>query len=122
MAETDPEVAHDHWRVVRERLFREHPQSPVPRAARATFRARHFAYDPALRFAVVLEAAPPAAPGAFDLRLPNSGADNLAFSRLGRVEISFPDEGSRPLSVFWMAGHAGGLFIPFMDTTNGVET
>lgn len=121
LAATDPAVAHGHWRAVRERLFVEHPQSPVPRAARNGFRAHHFEYDPALRFTLTLEGAPPVAPGAFDLQLPNSGADSLAFSRLGRVEIPFPDR-PRHLSVFWMAGYAGGLFIPFRDATNGSET
>jgi uncharacterized protein (DUF1684 family) len=121
LAATDPAVAHRHWREVRERLFREHPQSPVPPTARATFRADHFEYDPALRFTLPLEAAPPPEPGAFALELPNSGADTLAFSRVGRVEIPFP-EGLRRLSVFWMAGYAGGLFIPFRDGTNGRET
>ena len=121
LAVTDPSVAHRHWREVRERLFREHPQSPVPQAARASFRAVHFDYDPAVRFSVALTPAPPPAPGALALALPNSGADTLAFSRVGQVEIPFPD-GPRRLSVFWMAGYSGGLFVPFRDTTNGVET
>ena len=121
LAATDPAVAHRHWRDVRERLFREHPQSPVPLAARATFRAEHFEYEPALRFTLPVEPAPPPEPGAFALELPNSGADSIAFSRLGRVEIPFAD-GRRGLSVFWMAGYAGGLFIPFRDATNGRET
>lgn len=121
LAVTDPAVAHRHWRDVRERLYREHPQSPVPRPTRTSFRAEHFDYDPALRFAVALEPAPPPQPGAFALQLPNSGADALSFSRLGRVAIPFA-EGSRGLSVFWMAGYAGGLFIPFRDATNGTET
>jgi uncharacterized protein (DUF1684 family) len=55
------------------------------------------------------------------LELPNSGQDTLSFSRLGRIQLPLPD-GARSLSVFWMAGYAGGLFIPFRDGTNGVET
>jgi hypothetical protein len=121
LAVSDPAVAHRHWRDVRERLFREHPQSPVPRDARKGFVAHHFDYDPALRFTVVLEPAPPVAPGALALQLPNSGPDTLSFSRLGRVELPFAS-GVRNLSVFWMAGYAGGLFIPFRDATNGTET
>jgi uncharacterized protein (DUF1684 family) len=121
LAITDPAVAHRHWREVRERLFREHPQSPVPRDARASFVARHFDYEPSLRFSVSLEPARPPAPGALALELPNSGEDSLSFSRLGRVRIPFPG-GELPLSVFWMAGYAGGLFIPFRDATNGTET
>jgi hypothetical protein len=42
LAATDPIGAWERWREVREQLFREHPQSPVPSDARATFRAIHF--------------------------------------------------------------------------------
>ena len=121
MAATDPGAALAHWRAVREWLFREHPQSPVPPAARAGFRAQHFDPDPALRFEATLEPAPPPAPGAFALELPNSGADTLSFSRIGAITLPLP-AGERRLSVFWMAGYAGGLFIPFRDATNGIET
>ena len=121
MAASDPAIALAHWRAVRESLFRDHPQSPVPIAERATFRAVHFDPDPGLRFEVVIEPAPPPAPGALAIELPNSGADTLAFSRIGRVSIPFAS-GPRLLSVFWMAGYAGGLFIPFRDATNGTET
>ena len=118
MAASDPDIALAHWRAVREQLYREHPQSPVPPDARAAFQAAHFEHDPSLRFEVVVEPAPPPAPGALAIELPNSGADALAFTRLGRIAIPFP-QGSRSLSVFWMAGYAGGLFIPFRDMTNG---
>jgi uncharacterized protein len=121
MAVSDPGIALAHWRAVREWLYREHPQSPVPAAARDSFEAHHFEHDPALRFEVVVEPAPPPAPGAFALELPNSGADTLSFSRIGRIAIPFA-AGPRTLSVFWMAGYAGGIFIPFRDATNGEET
>jgi hypothetical protein len=121
LADTDSVLAWTHWRAVRERLFREHPQSPVPPEARAGFRALHFEHDPKLRFEVVVDPAPPPAPGAFALALPNSGEDTLAFSRIGRLTIPFED-GPRTLSVFWMSGYSGGLFIPFRDGTNGHET
>ena len=121
MSATDPAIALAHWRSVRERLFREHPQSPVPAAARGAFEARHFDHDPSLRFHVTVEPAPPPDPNALPLALPNSGSDSLSFSRIGRVRLPFPD-GERTLSVFWMAGYAGGVFIPFRDATNGTET
>jgi hypothetical protein len=125
MAASDPAVALGHWRAVRERLFRDHPQSPVPVDARASFRSHHFEHDPSLRFEVAIEPAPPppSSPGAgaFALEVPNSGADTLAFSRVGRITIPFV-QGPRELSVFWMAGYSGGLFIPFRDGTNGTET
>jgi uncharacterized protein (DUF1684 family) len=121
MSATDPAAAIAHWRAVRERLFREHPQSPLPETTRSTFKATHFDPDPSLRFEVAIEPAPPPTPGALALELPNSGTDKLSFSRIGRIQIPFR-EGSRSLSVFWMAGYTGGLFVPFRDATNGNET
>jgi uncharacterized protein (DUF1684 family) len=121
MAASDPAVALAHWRAVRERLYREHPQSPVPLADRPAFRARHFDHDPSLRFRVTVEAAPVTDPAASALSLPNSGADSLSFRRIGVVRLPFPT-GEERLSVFWLAGYAGGLFIPFRDATNGTET
>lgn len=121
MAVSDPAIALGHWRAVRERLYREHPQSPVPVDQRSAFRALHFDHDPRLRFQAIVEPAAPAAPGALALDLPNSGAESLAFRRVGTVRLPFAD-GERRLSVFWLAGYAGGLFIPFRDATNGTST
>jgi uncharacterized protein len=121
MAASDPEVALAHWRVTREWLFHEHPQSPLPVERRADFRARHFDHDPRLRFTVAVEPAPPPDPSAPTLELPNSGSDTLSFRRIGAVRLPFPD-GERRLSVFWLTGYAGGLFIPFRDVTNETET
>jgi uncharacterized protein len=45
----------------------------------------------------------------------------MSFRRIGHVTIPFPG-GQRRLGLFWMAGYAGGLFLPFRDGTNGRET
>jgi len=50
LAVADPAAAWNHWRLIRERLYREHPSSPVTPDSRAAFVAAHFAYDPSLRF------------------------------------------------------------------------
>jgi uncharacterized protein (DUF1684 family) len=121
MARDDPQAAWQQWVAGREELFRDHTQSPLPPEQRLAFRAHHWPYDPAVRFEVAVIAAPPVAPGALPLELPNSGTDSLAFSRIGAVEIPFA-MGPRRLSLFWMAGYAGGLFLPFRDATNGSET
>jgi len=123
-AAEDPEIAWRHWVDTRERLYRVHPQSPVAAGDRPTFRARHWPYDPGLRFELRLDPEPPPTPGAslgLGLALPNSGADTLSFRRIGSVAVPFP-AGERRLSVFWMEGYAGGLFLPFRDATNGTVT
>jgi hypothetical protein len=136
LAASDPAAALGHWRTTRETLFREHPQSPVLPAERASFMAHHFDHDPSLRFEVVVEApasgGPPAPPG-FDavgglgglgglaIELPVSAGGAMSFQRVGSVEVPFAD-GARRLELYWMAGYAGGLFLPFRDATNGAET
>jgi uncharacterized protein (DUF1684 family) len=117
----DPPAAWEHWVATREALFRDHPQSPVPQERRGEFRARPWPYDPALRFEVPVTPALAVTPGAPHIELPNSGEDVLAFSRIGTVEVPFA-LGTRRLSLFWMAGYSGGLFLPFRDATNGTET
>lgn len=124
-AARDPSAAWQLWREAREELLRGHSQSPVPVADRASFRARHWPYDPRLRFEVAVESDPveTVAPGfgGFSLALPISTGGEEAFTRIGRVAVPFP-EGARRLGLYWMAGYAGGLFLPFRDATNGRET
>jgi uncharacterized protein len=137
-AEDDPEAAWEVWREEREALFRRHPQSPVPIADRPAFRAHHWPYDPRLRFEVALDATETGAPatqaaasgaeaGVFGglagitLALPISTGGEEALARIGRLSIPFR-AGERTLGAYWMAGYAGGLFVPFRDATNGTET
>jgi uncharacterized protein (DUF1684 family) len=137
LAQVDPEAAWRHWRATREWLYREHPQSPVPPEQRADFRLSTWPYRPALRFEAGVEAAPnderppggaPAtgsgvALGALSeaLGLPMSAGGEMAFERFGRVRLPLP-AGERILAVYWLAGYAGGLFLPFRDATNGAAT
>ena len=131
LSATDVEAALELWRATRERLFREHPQSPVPVALRPAFWARHYPTDPSLRFEVPVmadQAGPePAglagmgALGGLAMDLPVSGGGTMSFSKIGHVEVPFAS-GSRRLGVYWMAGYAGGIFVPFRDATSGSET
>ena len=120
-AATDPEAAWETWRAEREALYRGHPQSPVPVAEREAFRARHWPYDPSVRFSLPVEAPAIATAGGPALALPNSGGEVLAFGRVGVVSLPLVG-GPQRLAVYWMEGYAGGLFLPFRDATNGGET
>jgi uncharacterized protein len=152
IAATDPPAAWERWCKVREALYREHSQSPVPATERRAFRAKHWPYDEALRFELPVVAtgdAPdtgPASGPATDaaaagaagpiggLRSINLGSINfgsllLPVSTGGEqsfTRIGFSDvplpHGQRRLGIYWMAGYTGGLFLPFRDGTNGKET
>jgi hypothetical protein len=121
----DPVAAWQLWKLEREALFREHSQSPLPVGDRARFKALHWGYDARLAFEVPMEPEPAVGADTVGLapalELPNSGADTLSFRRIGSVALPFRD-GPRRLSVFWMAGYSGGVFLPFRDATNGTET
>jgi uncharacterized protein (DUF1684 family) len=128
LAAADPRAAWEYWREARDRLYREHPQSPLPEPARAGHHGRYWPYDESLRFEAGVDAATgdpaPAGPvpdSSFAAILPMSSGDALSFRRIGALEIPFP-AGRRSLGLFWMAGYAGGLFLPFRDATNGAAT
>lgn len=126
IAARDPRAAWEHWRAVRDELYRTHPQSPVPAEARTAFVGRYSPYDPALRIEGILEPGEarepsPAPEGPAAIALPMSAGEALSFERIGSVRLALP-QGWRTLGLFWMTGYAGGLFLPFKDTTNGSST
>ncbi len=106
------------FRRGRDRLFRTHPQSPIPADTRDSFQGlRYFEGDPAYRIACGLEAI-----GGEDLEVDTGGEDGVVRYRpAGR--LAFDVAGTRvALTVFWLVGYGGGLFLPFRDTTSGTET
>ena len=114
----DPAAACARWRDDRDALFRGHPASPLDAEQRAGFtRLPYFGYDPALRLMVELE--PLAAATAEEIDLGHDGTLTL-----------FPSAETRGLSqalgaeltLYWIAGYGGGLFLPFADATSGSET
>ena len=123
LAESDPAVAHEYWRSVREQLYREHPQSPLPPQRRLAFAARHYPYDPTLRFEVALVGDEAGSRTERSLPMSSNPDDGsgLRFRRIGWIALQFPP-GPRRLAVFWMEGYTGGLYLPFRDATNGTET
>jgi hypothetical protein len=107
------------FRTARDRLFGEHPSSPVPEAARRDFRGlAYFRHAPELALHARLEP-DPAAPA---LDVPRSGAGPvMPFVRIGWVRFLVDGAPCR-LSVFWLNDYAGGIFIPFRDATSGHAT
>ena len=114
-ANPDQKVAWRHWRDVRDRLFRSHPQTPIELGTPFTA-LPYFPYDPALRFLVALEsldgpeeAFPAGVDG--DLRM-------RPFARTSGLRDALGGE----LTAYWLLGYGGGVFLPFADATSGRNT
>lgn len=107
-AELYPHVAHAGWSAVRDRLFAEHPCSPVTdREAFAGLPVPD--YDPDWRVVARLEPAP-----ASRLELPTASDGVVPFDRIGRLRTPW---GS--LDVWELASYGGGIWIPVRDAGSG---
>ena len=78
-----PEAGWDLWRERRERLFLDHPQSPLRAADRTPENApRYFNYDPSLRILAAVEALPEE-----DVVLPASQPEDFHATKVGTVRF-----------------------------------
>jgi uncharacterized protein (DUF1684 family) len=102
------------WRAERDRLFREHPQSPIENRPGFTD-LPFFDYDPALRFSVGLRAADGPA---FTVAVGEDGAMKLRPFAMTEGLAGLGAE----LTLFWIEGYGGGVFLPFTDATSGRES
>jgi uncharacterized protein (DUF1684 family) len=117
-AEDDPTEGHARWRSGRDRLFRTHPQSPLPPGdpLRETG-LPYWPYDPSLRFELELR---PADQPDRRLELP-SGEDGVTtLTAIGQVVLPEPIGGR--VQVWWLDQYAGGLFLPLRDGTAGTTS
>ena len=110
-------LAWQHWRIVRDDLFRHHAQSPIISQKRRQFPGvPYFSYDPSLRYLVELS------------EPDNIGAASLPAGRDGEVMLHpfARTRGLAPLgnelTLYWIGGYGGGVFLPFRDDTSGSET
>lgn len=124
-AEPDPRSAWSLWKQTRDDLFCSHAQSPISAEKRSTYDGVPvWPYDEALRFEVdLIEARPgqPEAKGAngYDAE---GGKDGMISLRKVGVTLGLAESVGQELSVFWVTGYGGGLFLPFKDRTSGTET
>jgi uncharacterized protein len=114
----DPEVAWRLWRAARDELFRAHAQSPLDQHDRRDFAGLAlFDYDPAFRCVVDLAPVPEA-----DRHELSGGRDGyvqlIPFARTDGLRARFGSE----LTLYWLGGYGGGVFLPFRDATTGRTT
>jgi uncharacterized protein len=105
---SDPVQGHAIWRAGRDRLFAEHPDSPLLPEDRAGFSGLPVApYDPALRFDVAIDTAVP--PLTWSTETDGDGV--VPFSRVGVAHLP----GLGDLDVWWLESYGGGIFVPVRD-------
>jgi uncharacterized protein (DUF1684 family) len=105
----------DDFRRRRDVLFREHAQSALTEAQREGFRGlSYFPYDPEAVVRTRLHAPSRGDP----LEIDTGGEDGVVrYRRVGVLPTPWGE-----LTLYWMEGYGGGLFLPFRDSSAGVET
>jgi uncharacterized protein (DUF1684 family) len=114
-AAPEPSTGWEHWRAGRDRLFGDHPDSPLDAAARTSFGELPFPpYDPDLRFVVTMDDS--VEPTRMEVPTPGDGV--VPFVRIGRVTLG--DLGR--LDVWWLDSYGGGVFLPLHDGSAGTTS
>jgi uncharacterized protein len=106
------------FRLGRDELFRSHPQSPIEPDERKSFNGlRYFPHDAGYRVHARFEPA-----DGSELVIDTGGDDGSVRYRRA-VRLVFQLAGSPcGLTVLSLVQYAGGLFVPFRDSTSGRET
>ena len=82
-AAPDPGEAWEHWRSVRDELYRTHPQSPLTQEAREGFsEVPYFPYDPALRVLADVD------PVAAEVREIAGTGEAMKYSRQPKLDVT----------------------------------
>ncbi len=105
------------FRLARDELFASHPQSALTKDQKAQFRGLdYFAYDASWR--LLLDIDRDVEPEIFEVTLKDDGV--MRMRRMGRIHFA-RDGQSYALSLFWIMGYGGGLFLPFRDLSHLTE-
>lgn len=116
-AGNDPTACAD-FRAARNDLFRTHPQSALDADQQAAFAPlNYYDYDPAYRVTAKVDT--DVEPETLTIQLQDDGS--FSYRRFGKVTFTLPT-GTGTLSLFWINGYGGGVFLPFGDATNRHET
>ena len=108
---TDLAAAHDLWRRERDRLFSEHPASPLIEKDKQAFSGLPVKpYDPDWRFEVAVT---PTEHRRMDVQTATDGV--VPFDLIGVLDV--PGVGS--LDLWRLASYGGGLFLPIKDALAG---
>lgn len=112
------EEKYHEFRWGRDHLFASHPQSALSAEQKATFQGlRYYPYNPAWRF--ILPVDTEVEPDIIEVYLQHDGL--VRMQRFGQMHFELAGQ-PVSLSLFWILGYGGGVFLPFRDLTNGQTT
>jgi uncharacterized protein len=116
-AADDPRAGWNRWRRTRDRLFSNHPQSPLLADQRAGFGglATH-AYDPDARVLADVVRREPRS-----IEVATSAGPPFRFRRFAVARFALRGD-DLELPLYWLEGYGGGVFLPFADATSGGST
>jgi len=102
------------WRQQRDDLMGQHAQSALSDTQKANFAGLpYFEYDPALRFVLSVDRTVESR----IYEVPLQDDSFIKMRRFGRLHFEIQRKDVE-LSIFWILGYGGGLFLPFRDATN----
>jgi uncharacterized protein (DUF1684 family) len=117
-APNDPDLGWRTSRSARDTLFRTHLQTPLTPDQNIRFAGlRYYPYDPAWRLTGRLNREIERTTVTLDF--PTDG--RFQYTRIAQVCFGVDNEPAC-LSLYWIEGYGGGLFLPFTDATSGQET
>lgn len=106
------------WRAIRDDLMKTHAASPLSGDQQATFsELDYFDYDPAMRFLVGTTKPDDRSPVVISL-----ADDDQLVIEPALVTNGLKSTLGEELIIYWVVGYGGGLFLPFGDPTNQIET
>jgi uncharacterized protein (DUF1684 family) len=114
----DPADVHARWRMQRDDLFANHPQSALDEEQRSRFTSlAYFPYNPTVWVEATIDGT-----GAGERReVGTSGEEVMPMERVGTARFSIKEQPCS-LALYWIDVYGGGLFLPFVDATAPQET
>ncbi len=117
-ATEDAAVGRELFRKTKDEIFRNHTQSALDDEQKAAFNGlQYYDYDPAYRVNAQIDLN--VEPETLTIELEGDG--RFSYRRFGQVIFTIPT-GTGRLSLFWINGYGGGVFLPFGDVTNRQTT
>lgn len=117
-SELPREVRWQRFRADQDKLFKTHQQTALTHEQVADFSSlKYYPYDPAYRFTLPVERI--SDQDIVTINLHDDGPTRL--KPFGRINFEVSAQIVH-LTLFWIMGYGGGIFLPFKDLTSGTET